>query len=67
MFYLLCKSRELVIEIHLLLFDVNKPILLCRSEVWVYENNDFIKSLHLEFCKYIVYYEGVKSAPQIVL
>ena len=57
MFSLLHKSRKLYLPVDILLqlFDATVvPILLYGSEVWGYENNNVIESLHLEFCKYIM-------------
>ena len=57
MFSLLRKSRKLYLPVDILLqlFDATVvPILLYGSEVWGYENNNVIESLHLEFCKYIM-------------
>ena len=57
MFSLLRKSRKLNLPVDILLelFDVMVvPILLYGSEVWGYENNKVIESLHLEFCKHIM-------------
>ena len=57
MFYVLRKARKLYLPIDVLLqlFDAMvAPILLYGAEVWGYEKNDIIESLHLEFCKYIL-------------
>ena len=57
MFSLLRKARKLWLPVDILLqlFDATVvPILLYGSEVWGYENNKIIESLHLEFCKYII-------------
>ena len=37
------------------MFDAKvAPILLYGADVWGYENNDILETLHLEFCKYIL-------------
>jgi hypothetical protein len=57
MFSVLSKARKLCLPVDILLqmFDAMVvPILMYGSEVWGYENNSIIESLHLEFCKYIM-------------
>lgn len=64
MFYVLCKSRKLCLPIDILLqlFDaIISLILLYGSEVWRYDNNGIIESLHLEFCKYIMKVKNLNS------
>ena len=57
MFYVLRKARKLYLPIDILLqlFDgMLVHILLYGAEVWGYEKNDIVETLHLEFCKYIM-------------
>ena len=56
-FYVLRKARKLCLPLDVLLqlFDAMvAPILLYGSEVWGYEDCNVIKTLHLEFCKYVM-------------
>ena len=46
---------NLPIDLQLDLVDkLVTPILLYGSEIWAYENNDIIETLHLRYCKYIL-------------
>ena len=68
MFFVLRKARKLSLPVDILLqlFDAMvAPILLYGAEVWGYENNDILESLHLEFCKYIL--KVKKSTPNCMV
>ena len=57
-----CRQLQLPVSVQLELFNsLVRPILTYGSEVWGYNCLNMIESLHLEFCKYILYMK--KSTP----
>ena len=68
MFVVLRKSwsLELPFETRLQLFDnMVKPILTYGAEVWGFEDDTIVESLHLEFCRLLLSYN--KHAPRTMI
>ena len=57
-----CRHLQLPVSVQFELFNsLVRPILTYGSEVWGYNGLNIIESLHLEFCKYVLYLK--KSTP----
>ena len=55
-----CRTHNIPIDLQLQLFDTAVvPVLLYGSEVWGFEDNKIIESVHMKFLKYVL---GVKKS-----